>query len=191
MHNILFFKYDELVDKQKVVNELNERAKEDSDWSEPITGIRWINIQPLTSEEEARAYIEQHDIGDYDQLAVRFTEKAKGKPSAKLLKLREKLAETEKKYNEIDSLPYAKTVKAAYIGCKYCGSKLSARFLRSNDCPLCRRELRPETTLKKISALETQVYALRREINQEERNCKEKGTPYTAIRWLVKIEYHS
>ena len=65
MHNILFFKYDELVDKQKVVNELNERAKEDSDWSEPITGIRWINIQPLTSEEEARVYIEQHDIGAF------------------------------------------------------------------------------------------------------------------------------
>lgn len=195
-HNIKYGVYSENVNKKKVEADWNNYVAHE-DWQEGASGlvrsIRWIEGEILNSEEEAYDYIKKHDDGNYDQLAVRFRD-AYIKPgmSKKYDALGEKLNGLRTEYQHKNSIVYATTVKSEYVGCKHCGSKLSAKYIQNtNKCPLCHSDLRSPTTLTNLERLKERITETERQFKEEKEKLNKKLMKSAKIKWLVKIEYHT
>lgn len=159
-----------------------------------LDDIRFNDII-LDDYNEAERWIKEHDRGDYDQLAVKFRKyndtEAKAAPSKRYRELQEKIKTANKRYRELADMPHFKGVKAQLLGCKKCGSKISAAYMQDrNYCPVCRADMRPETTLKLIDAARTKMEKALKEFEAEEKKYHEKLKDKAEICWLVKIEYH-
>ena len=77
-----------------------------------------------------------------------------------------------------------KNRKSEYIGCPKCGSKLFREYLKAEFCPLCRTDLRSQTTLEALANFDK-----RREKVQDQLEA-EKEKQNGEVRWLIKYEYH-
>lgn len=103
-HEVRYGIYDENVDKGYVQSYWDEYVSHE-DWQEGCTGlhkkIRWID-HICDTDEEATAYIEQHDSGWYDQLAVKFRDTSSiPKNSATKEKLEKQIASYKSKNGRI------------------------------------------------------------------------------------------
>lgn len=188
MHNVEHYDYKENIDKKAVYTDLNNYV-EHATWAEGGNGIepiRW-NDYVCESYEAAKEWIQKHDKGWYDQLAVKYkTPVRESRKSDKLKELEQKILDAYSEYNKRNNALYPKTRTSEYIGCGQCGSKLSSKHLTSNRCPVCHEDLRPETMLKSIAAAEAKwkrAQAIKKEY--VDKHSKKE------IRWLVKIEYHT
>ena len=160
-------------------------AREDA--MEGCTGllypIEWRDaMTPFSSAEEAKVYIqEQSNHSFYLQIAVPFY---KYNSNEKLKEMQEKL-ETAKAELEKAKKPYysVDTVKAKYVGCKHCGSKLAVPYIKSNKCPLCGEDLRPQSVQDKMKRLAAKVKKLESDVEAKKKRLAE-------VYWLVKVEYH-
>ena len=188
-HNVEMYSYPEKVNRDKVKRELDNYVAH-ADWQEGCSGlcrdIRWMDAYaPLPDREAAQRFIEEHDRGSYDQLAVRYYAALPFTDSKrKLLEQRQKEAYAE--WEKRDDAVYPKTLKSAYLGCKGCGSRLSTKHLRGNKCPVCGKDLRPESTLKSIAAAKARWERAGALLQQHIQTHARKE-----ICWLVKIEYHT
>ena len=187
-HNIEHFTYPEKVDKKKVQKELDHYAAME-DWQKGCTGlyhdIRWLNGQIYANYDEAEKAIEKFDRGNYDQLAVRFYHYTPPRDE-KVDALKKKVLAAGDEYRKRDFAVYPKTVSAAMIGCKKCGSRLAREYLNTNFCPVCRTDMRPEYILKSIEAAKNKMLRAEKEVSEY---YTKKGKK--EIQWLVKIEYHT
>ena len=77
-------------------------------------------------------------------------------------------------------------LKAAYVGCSSCGSRLNKEKLRGEKCPLCGTDLRSQSTLDRLKALRSKHLEIMSQLEDE--RCKDKNK--ATIKWLVKFEYH-
>ncbi len=190
-HNIRTETYNEKVNRRKVQNEWDTVVAHE-DYGEGATGlpntIRWIENGLSEDYDEAMERIEKLDNGWYDCLAVKYKE-YKTPNSKQYNELKERLnkanndlyvKQTRQHYSE-------KTTKSAYIGCKECGSKISVKHLRRNYCPVCGKDLRPDTTLKEIQRIKTKIAELEKQLKEKERS----NNKNYEVRWLVKVEYHT
>lgn len=188
MHNIEYYTYPENCDRAKVKAEIDDFVAME-DYQEGCSGlynpIRWIETEIYPDYETAQKAIEKMDRGDYDNLAVRYIDFQRY-TDAKVEELQEKVMDAYKELNRRDNIIYANTVKAAYITCKVCGSKLSRTHLTSNKCPLCRTDMRPES-LKKIVDIARKKWETAQKNLVQYRRKKAKKT----VMWLVKFEYHT
>ena len=186
MHNIEHHVYPENVDKKKVFNELNEFVEHEC-WQEggSLNGIRWETYPILESREKAEQWIKEHDRGWYDNLAVRFLN-PKRIENEKTKELNKEIRKTFDEYTRRMGILYSDTVTSTYIGCKSCGSKLSRKHLRTNNCPVCRAELRPEHMLKSVEVAHKRYQRAIDSANEYTNKHAKKETC-----WLVKIEYHT
>lgn len=187
-HNVEHFFYPKNVDKVKVQKELDNYVAH-QDWQEGCTGlykhIRWLPDVICKNEDEAYEVIKRKDDGWYDQLAVLFYNTHEVEDD-KMRELNKKRNEAMFEYQDRDRKLYAETVKAQFIGCKKCGSRLARSFLKSNNCPVCRTELRPEHMMKSISSAKNKLDRAQRAMDEyRERHGKKE------LMWLVKIEYHT
>jgi hypothetical protein len=186
MHNIHYITCEENAKRSVIMADIAEHAKEEGDgYSSRFT---WHdNIPPYESREKAEAAIETLDRGFYDDHAVRFYDYSNAEKTAKIKECEAKIAELmegQKKYRAEHSVH---TFQAAYIGCPKCGSKLSREYLRGENCPLCRADLRSKTTLDKLKWYEDKIADYRNRIEEEKRKQKNKAK----IKWLIKYEFHS
>lgn len=188
MHNIEYFTYPENVDKDRVEAQLDDYVAHE-DWQEGCCGlyhaIRWLKDKTYDNSEEAHKAINDLDRGDYDNLAVRYCVHHRTN-DAKEKALSEKLNETYKEYDRRSKILYAEQVTSAYIGCKECGSRLARTRLKSNHCPVCQAELRPEHMMKSVQAAKSRWDKASREYKAY---IGKKGKK--EVMWLVKIEYHT
>ena len=188
MHNIHYRDYPENINKKDVQAEWDHYAAME-DWQEGATGlgspIRWIN-ETYNSYEEAQKAIEKHDKGWYDQLAVKYVDRHKNKDDSKMKALTEASVEAMNEYNRRDRIIYPQTLQASLITCKKCNSKLAKSYLKSNLCPVCRTDLRPEHILKSIESAKNKW-------DRKQRDIKDYMTKHgkKEIRWVVKIECHT
>lgn len=195
-HNIQYYDYPENVDKEKVFADLANYVRHE-DWQEGghLSKIRWIPGPVLESRDAAEKYIEKHDNGWYDCLAVRYRQPKSGVQSKAYLDLQQRSQKAQARYQSLVGAVYASTVKAAFIGCKNCGSKLSRKYILAknrgvcaNFCPVCGADLRPVTTQERIKkAFEAHREILGKMEEEAKRMAKRNGE----VRWLVKIEYHT
>lgn len=187
-HNIRHTSYPENVNKKTVQAEWDEYVRME-DWQEGASGlpnpIRWISAVTYNSYDEAEEAIKRMDNGWYDQIAVKYYAPVSEK-SAKVDELTKACVESMKEYEDRNRVLYASKVNCAYITCKTCGSKLSRMHLRSNACPVCRSEIRPDHMLKWVDVAKkrwNKACAAKDEyVNKHSKK---------EVRWLVKIEYHT
>ena len=193
MHNIERYTYNENVDRKKVESELSTYVSHET-WREGGGGlpspIRWLDIV-CSNYEKALQYIEDHDKGWYDQLAVKFREYPKLEPSKTMISLDERRKNELSKKVEYAKAHSVSTFKAEYIGCPECGSKLKKALLRGENCPLCRAELRSKTTMETLKRYDNNVHELDEKIKAERLKMEQKNIAKASIKWLVKIEYHT
>lgn len=192
-HNIHHAVYDENVNKKSVQAYWDNYVRHE-DWQEGASGlpnpIRWID-HVCANREDAEAYIEGHDSGWYDQLAVKFREYPKVEPTKTLTALEGRRKAEAEKYTAYAKAHSVSTFKAEYIGCPNCGSKLKRELLKGESCPLCRAELRSKTTIETLDRYSKNIVALDRRIRAEEKKLEEKNVKKSEIKWLVKVEYHT
>lgn len=189
-HSIHYGTYDENVNKKKVQKEWDEYAANE-DWQEGCSGlpndIRWIDYV-CDSYDDAEEYIEKHDDGWYDQLAVKYrsTVKPTTKGYQNLIEKRKNIYKAlQEKQNKIHYS--SENTKSEYIGCKHCGSRIATKYIHSNSCPVCGTELRPVTTLNAIEASKKSL----EEIDKKIKEIEIKASKKAKIKWLVKIEFHT
>lgn len=192
-HNIEMRSYPENVDRKKVQAFWDDYASHE-DWQEGCSGlgasIRWCESAGILSDyDAAEAYINAHDSGWYDQLAVRYYEPEDVKYTQKVKELRARCNELHQKWCAVQSELYAGTVTAEYITCRGCGSKLKRTLLRSNRCPVCNADMRPQYKVDAEQSAHDRWKAALSKLSEEEKKCEAKSKK--KVCWLVKIEYHT
>ena len=192
-HNIIMRDYPENVNKKQIKAYWDNYVAEE-DWQEGCSGlygeIRWID-HVCESYAAAEKYIKEHDRHDYDQLAVKYKCYAQVKPTQKYLTLKLRYQETYAKLNDLKSKVHTADMKSKLVTCTGCGSKLSTKYLRVNNCPLCKTDLRSQTVLNNIATLQQKYKELTKQVQEEERKLQERQKTKCEIRWLLKIEYHT
>ncbi len=185
-HNICHMTADEKCDRRKIMNAIIERAMDDGDgYNGPM---HWHDeVPPLKNCDEAEKWIEAHDTGWYDDHAVRFYDYTSAEITPKIKELQNKHAAIILKIGEYEKQHSVKNLKAAFIGCPECGSKLAKDRLHSEFCPLCRTDLRSKTTLDTLAGYRQKQSDLWGKIKAE----KEKQKSKAKVKWLIKYEYHS
>ena len=190
-HNVMHSVYPEAVNKAKVQKEWDEYAAHE-DWQEGCSGlpnsIRWLNAI-CESESKAYEYIEANDRGWYDQLAVRFKEYPRAKPTKEIEELKRRLKEGHERLDRTIEQSKIQHRTSAKIGCPKCESQLALKYLRGQSCPLCGEGLRSPTNLDRINKAKQNIADLNKKLQEAEEKEARKLKP--SIKWLVKIEYHT
>ena len=157
------------------------------DWQEGCDGlpdvIHWKDdMEPFKDKDAAYKYVEEMSYrSDYLQIAVPFyryecNDKLK-ELMAKLEEAKAELEQAKKPHYSVD------TVKSQFITCRHCGSKLAVKYIKSNKCPLCGEDLRPQSAQDKVKRLMAKVKKM-------EGDVQKKKQRYAKVYWLVKIEFH-
>lgn len=183
-HQITKMSFDASTSKNEILNACRE-ASRGTDHSQ-VSEVRFIEDVILNGRDEAEKYIDEHDNGWYDNLAVRYRDPY-ATPFKRLEHLRALLREAENKYRNLQTQPVQTTNKSKYIGCKKCGSKLASQYIHGWTCPLCHSDLRSETHQKKVESAKQRVSYLEELLSAEEKRLAAKSQH---LKWLVKIEFH-
>ena len=191
MHNIEHRTYPEYCDKNEVQIDLDEYVAS-QDRGEGCSGlsndIRWLESAGVIADRDtAYKYLESHDRGWYDNLAVRFYAQKGAKSTEKrTAELNKRVRDCADRYRKLSQEFWPHTVKSDFVGCKHCGSKIKRTYLSTNFCPVCQMDLRPETTLNRLSSLKKSYDKAAAAL--KEHQTKNGGS---VIKWLVKFEYHT
>lgn len=195
-HEVRLDDYPLTCNKEKIESEYNAAARI-AGRAEGSSGlckkIRWNNLAtPLESREAAEKWIDDHDNGWYDQLAVTYYDYGNIdiSSSAKFRDLEKRLHTEQEKAKKKESELYPATLTSEFIGCKSCGSRLKRVLLKKNTCPVCGTDLRPKIILKSLCSSEEKIKKLKNEYSLCEQKAKEKMKKKASVRWLVKVEWH-
>lgn len=194
-HNIKYFTYNENCNKKQVQRELDDFVA-DEDWQEGASGlicpIRWLeNVGVCDNYTKAKQFIQASDRHNYDCLAVRYKEGNKDveDKDKKLKELTEKCEKVYQAQVQLEQAYHFYNVKSETIGCKKCGSKIASKYMRTrNNCPVCYADMRPQTTLDRIKALEEKSSECEKQMIARMDELAKKSSK---VKWLVKIEYHT
>ena len=198
-HNIRYYDYKENCNKAKVEKELDHYVAME-DWQEGASGlpnrIRWIQSVLCDDYDSAEQYIQSHDKGWYDCLAVRYKNPI-GQvkvESKKIFDLKERISKLSSKYAELSSKIHYNGVKSAFVSCSHCGSKIATSYIGKygyvgNKCPVCKTDMRPKTVLDQIETVKKNLDNAKKNLQEEEK--KVANRQKQDVRGLVKIEYHT
>lgn len=191
MHNIEYRTYNEKVDKDNVKKDIDHFVAME-DWREGCSGlyhgIRWIDMT-FASYDDAQGYIEDHDRGDYDNLAVKYRVADNDILKIKKYKeLKERNDRLWREYSDMANASYMAGVKSLLVTCSKCGSKISSRHWKRNNCPVCGEDFRSKTTLDRINAKLMSFKKAEAEMEKYKADYAEK---HGKVYWLVKFEYHT
>ncbi len=188
-HIIDFKSYPENCNKKKVQRDWDIVVQHE-DYQEGASGlpsnIRWLENFVADNKDEAEAYIKDHDKGWYDCLAVRYRDCTDIQPTKRLQELEKRVADLQNKYRELNENIHYKNVKSEFVGCRHCGSKISRQYIKTNRCPVCYHDMRPDTVLNRLKSLQQSIKSAESQLTEEQKKLKNKAK----IKWLVKVEYH-
>ena len=190
MHQIQYEDYDYTENKKDVQSYWDRVSERHSDSHNGlIRPIQWEDRRFKTYD-DAYEWIENHYIGDYQQIAFSYIDTSSLKKPKKLTTLEERIERLRNDYyKSSDKFHYA-DVKSKFIGCRHCQSKLNLAHLHRNRCPVCGQDLRPKSTLDQLEYKRNKIEELEKQLRDEERKLAEKYNSPKYLRWLVKIEYH-
>lgn len=188
------------VDRKEVYADFNYQVKNDT-WEEggsPLDGITWLDsMSPLKNVEKAEDYLEKRLFpgkrSDTSGIAVRYLQAPGQKESKALKDLHAKRTVAAAHLLKLDREIYPASLSTAFFSCRECGSRINReKFLgkdltNHNMCPVCGKDLRPSTTLKRIERAQATVDKLDEKITAEQNRLNEK---YGEVRWLVMAKYH-
>ena len=150
-------------------------------------GNMHIHDSPICeSWEDAKGRIEGWDLGFYSDHAVQFKDKSALKPTKQMEDVKRQIAETRAKKDKFIEEHMPNRVKAEFIGCKNCNSKIAKKYLKYTHCPVCRADLRPKSTIELIEGYDEKIAELRKKYSE----LQKKQTGKCPVKWLVKVEVH-
>lgn len=170
---------------------IDRRVKSNSDLVEfPNAGarftIREISVpKPLENQEAAENFLdERNDWHRNWNVAVRFYDRSNCRPTKKCGELLNRLHAEEEKLSSYIKAHDLSTFKASLISCSKCGSKLNKDYLKGHHCPLCRNDMRSETTKNTVSRYQQKIRDIKRDIMAEEK----KSSGKAVVKYLVLYE---
>ena len=158
------------------------------------------NVEPRADYNAASQWLDDHDEGRYDCLAVRYRS-GKTLSSATLKKAEAAYANAVNAQLDLENKVIADFygTKSLTVGCKQCGSSLSRKWLKAKrliDCPLCGNELLSATAQERMKNAAARVKKAENALNDEKKKLAAKAgvkdwkNP-SGVSWLVKFEYHT
>lgn len=143
------------------------------------------------SYEEAVEYLDK-TFGNYRQTAVRYKKYPTTKPTKAMEDLKRRISEYEARIAELNKPHYA-FVKVKTVKCKCCGAVLPTAYCGKsyhNNCPVCKSDLRPETSLSKIDNYKATIKELTAKLKAEQKKLDAKNEKKATIYWAVACEVH-
>ena len=146
--------------------------------SHGLDGVVWKN-HICDSPEEAETYLKQFIDEVYWQnmgvgVAFRCAKKMP-KPTQQYQKAVEALQKNQMKLQQSQSTIHYRNTKQKTVSCRHCGYRFNVAELFNNYCPVCRKDMRPETILKKEEDLRTNINYYYKRIQAFERDMQERA----------------
>ena len=155
------------------------------------TMIQFMRGKVYDNLEDARDFLNQ-SFGSYKELAVRYMEY----PAARETKAMSDLSRREMEYVEriaaLDKPHYA-GVKQGSVKCRECGSVLATRYCGvtyQNNCPVCRKDLRPASMQERRASYEQKMRELQAKYRAAKREQEKKAKSKGKVKWAVACEVH-
>ena len=106
------------------------------------------------------------------------------KPSPQMISLQKRLADKERLLKEYKENQETKRFTADFISCPHCHSKMNRTYITPPICPLCQNDMRPETVIKRLNALEKSVSDLK---TRYERTARKYNSKFTGgEKWIIR-----
>ncbi len=180
--------------KSEILTECADYAWRNVDREENYSGSYHGNMTirdsyPICKDyDDAVAAIEKMAEGTfYHDFAVRFYDTDKVKKTKKIEQLEKRLQEMRVKAAEYENAHSVKTHTSLQIGCRTCGSKLTISYLKSEQCPVCGKDLRAAYITERLEKFIVDQRNLSNEIVKEKRKLNDKAP----VRWCFKVEVHN
>lgn len=106
-------------------------------------------------------------------------------PSPKMLSLAKRLKEKEERLAAYKETQNEKKFAGDFITCPHCHSRVNAGFVKPPLCPVCGDDMRSDTAVKTICALEETVADLRKRYEDTARKYNSKFTG--GEKWIIRL----
>lgn len=106
-------------------------------------------------------------------------------PSPKMLSLAKRLKEKEERLVAYKETQNEKKFAGDFITCPHCHSRVNAGFVKPPLCPVCGDDMRSDTAVKTIRALEETVADLRKRYEDTARKYNSKFTG--GEKWIIRL----
>ena len=80
----------------------------------------------------------------------------------------------QRKYEKYGQKHSVLTFKAAYVSCPKCMSKLNKEYLKNDKCPVCRSDMRSDTTKATLERYQKKIASLKKEYEEQKKIPKNK-----------------
>lgn len=106
-------------------------------------------------------------------------------PSPKMIALAKRLKEKEERLAAYKETQNEKKFAGDFITCPHCHSRVNADFVKPPLCPVCGDDMRSDTAVKTIRALEEAVADLRKRLEDTARKYNSKFTG--GEKWIIRL----
>lgn len=106
-------------------------------------------------------------------------------PSPKMISLAKRLKEKEERLAAYQETQNEKKFAGDFITCQHCHSRVNADFVKPPLCPVCGDDMRSDTAVKTIHALEETVADLRKRYEDTARKYNSKFTG--GEKWIIRL----
>lgn len=106
-------------------------------------------------------------------------------PSPKMISLAKRLKEKEERLAAYSKTQNEKKFAGDFITCPHCHSRVNAGFVKPPLCPVCGDDMRSDTAVKTIRALEDTVADLRKRCEDTARKYNSKFTG--GEKWIIRL----
>lgn len=106
-------------------------------------------------------------------------------PSPKMISLAKRLKEKEERLAVYSKTQNEKKFAGDFITCPHCHSRVNADFVKPPLCPVCGDDMRSDTAVKTIRALEEAVAELRKRLEDTTRKYNSKFTG--GEKWIIRL----
>lgn len=106
-------------------------------------------------------------------------------PSPKMIALAKRLKEKEERLAAYQETQNEKKFAGDFITCPHCHSRVNADFVKPPLCPVCGDDMRSDTAVKTIHALEETVADLRKRYEDTARKYNSKFTG--GEKWIIRL----
>lgn len=106
-------------------------------------------------------------------------------PSPKMIALAKRLKEKEERLAAYQETQNEKKFAGDFITCPHCHSRVNADFVKLPLCPVCGDDMRSDTAVKTIRALEEAVAELRKRLEDTARKYNSKFTG--GEKWIIRL----
>lgn len=189
MHNIRYMAFSLNATEAQIGKARAEIVNRESDNERAVGFYGHYKLHDVIcdSYDEAVERIREYDNGWYDDHGVKYRDYAKVKPTKQMDAVEKRIADVRRRRREYAELHMPSRVKAKYIGCTNCGSKIAKEYLKGVLCPICRKDLRSKTTIEKLKGYDEKIAQLETTYYDLEKKQKNKAE----VKWLIKLEFHS